>query len=34
MKQLANSTAADPSMSVQKENENRLQMEAGNAAFS
>src|SRR6266536_3492014 len=33
MKQLANSTAADPSMSVQKENENRLQMEAGNAAF-
>ena len=33
MKQLATSTAADPSMSVQKENENRLQMEAGNAAF-
>jgi multiple sugar transport system substrate-binding protein len=33
MKQLADSTAADPSMSVQKENENRLQMEAGNAAF-
>jgi len=33
MKQLANSTAADPSMTVQKENENRLQMEAGNAAF-
>jgi trehalose/maltose transport system substrate-binding protein len=33
MKQLATSTAADPSLSVQKENENRLQMEAGNAAF-
>jgi multiple sugar transport system substrate-binding protein len=33
MKQLASSSAADPSMSVQKENENRLQMEAGNAAF-
>jgi multiple sugar transport system substrate-binding protein len=26
-------TAADPSMSVQMENQNRLQMEAGNAAF-
>jgi multiple sugar transport system substrate-binding protein len=33
MKQLASSTAADPSMSVQMENQNRLQMEAGNAAF-
>jgi multiple sugar transport system substrate-binding protein len=33
MKQLATSTAADPSMSVQMENPNRLQMEAGNAAF-
>jgi multiple sugar transport system substrate-binding protein len=33
MKQLADSTAADPSMSVQMENQNRLQMEAGNAAF-
>jgi trehalose/maltose transport system substrate-binding protein len=33
MKQLATSTAADPSMSVQMENQNRLQMEAGNAAF-
>ena len=33
MKQLANSTAADPSMTVQMENQNRLQMEAGNAAF-
>ena len=33
MKQLATSTAADPSMSVQKENENRLAMEGGTAAF-
>jgi multiple sugar transport system substrate-binding protein len=33
MKQLASSTAADPSLSVQMENPNRLQMEAGNAAF-
>jgi multiple sugar transport system substrate-binding protein len=33
MKQLADSSAADPSMSVQEENPNRLQMEAGNAAF-
>src|SRR5580692_13043570 len=33
MKQLADSSAADPSMSVQEENQNRLQMEAGNAAF-
>jgi len=33
MKQLADSTAADPSLTVQKENENRLAMEAGNAAF-
>ena len=33
MKQLATSTAADPSLSVQMENQNRLQMEAGNAAF-
>ncbi len=33
MKQLASSSAADPSMSVQMENQNRLQMEAGNAAF-
>ncbi|HEY0936107.1 MAG TPA: extracellular solute-binding protein, partial [Trebonia sp.] len=33
MKQLADSPAADPSMSVQMENPNRLQMEAGNAAF-
>ncbi len=33
MKQLASSSAADPSMSVQMENPNRLQMEAGNAAF-
>jgi multiple sugar transport system substrate-binding protein len=33
MKQLATSTAADPSMTVQMENQNRLQMEAGNAAF-
>jgi multiple sugar transport system substrate-binding protein len=33
MKQLATSTAADPSLTVQMENQNRLQMEAGNAAF-
>jgi multiple sugar transport system substrate-binding protein len=33
MKQLASSTAADPSLSVQMENPNRLAMEAGNAAF-
>jgi multiple sugar transport system substrate-binding protein len=33
MKELASSSAADPSMSVQMENQNRLQMEAGNAAF-
>jgi multiple sugar transport system substrate-binding protein len=33
MKTLATSTAADPSLSVQMENQNRLQMEAGNAAF-
>ena len=33
MKQLANSPAADPSLSVQMENQNRLAMEAGNAAF-
>jgi len=33
MKQLADSTAADPSLSVQMENQNRLQMEAGKAAF-
>ncbi len=33
MKQLATSVAADPSISVQKENENRLAMEAGTAAF-
>src|SRR6202000_1266239 len=33
MKQLADSTAADPSMTVQMENQNRLQMEAGQAAF-
>jgi len=33
MKQLADSTAADPSMTVQMENENRLAMEAGTAAF-
>jgi multiple sugar transport system substrate-binding protein len=33
MKQLADSPAADPSLSVQMENQNRLQMEAGNAAF-
>jgi multiple sugar transport system substrate-binding protein len=33
MKQLANSPAADPSLSVQMENQNRLAMEAGTAAF-
>jgi multiple sugar transport system substrate-binding protein len=33
MKQLADSTAADPSLSVQMENQNRLAMEAGTAAF-
>ena len=33
MKQLADSSAADPSLDVQKENDNRLAMEAGNAAF-
>ena len=33
MKQLADSPAADPSMSVQMENQNRLAMEAGTAAF-
>jgi multiple sugar transport system substrate-binding protein len=33
MKQLASSTAADPSLPVQMENPNRLAMEAGNAAF-
>jgi ABC-type glycerol-3-phosphate transport system substrate-binding protein len=33
MKQLADSPAADPSMSVQMENQNRLAMEAGKAAF-
>src|SRR6201986_546109 len=33
MKQLADSSAADPSMSVQMENQNRLAMEAGTAAF-
>jgi multiple sugar transport system substrate-binding protein len=33
MKELANSPAADPSMSVQMENQNRLAMEAGTAAF-
>jgi multiple sugar transport system substrate-binding protein len=33
MKQLASSPAADPSLSVQMENDNRLAMEAGNAAF-
>jgi multiple sugar transport system substrate-binding protein len=33
MKQLATSTAADPSMSVDMENQNRLAMEAGTAAF-
>jgi trehalose/maltose transport system substrate-binding protein len=33
MKQLADSPAADPSVSVQMENQNRLAMEAGTAAF-
>jgi multiple sugar transport system substrate-binding protein len=33
MKQLASSPAADPSLSVQEENQNRLAMEAGTAAF-
>jgi multiple sugar transport system substrate-binding protein len=33
MKQLASSVAADPSLSVQEENQNRLAMEAGTAAF-
>ena len=33
MKQLASSPAADPSLSVQMENQNRLAMEAGQAAF-
>jgi multiple sugar transport system substrate-binding protein len=33
MKQLADSPAADPSLSVQMENQNRLAMEAGSAAF-
>src|ERR1017187_5519671 len=33
MKQLATSPAADPSLDVQEENENRLAMEAGTAAF-
>jgi multiple sugar transport system substrate-binding protein len=33
MKQLATSNVADPSMDVQMENQNRLQMEAGQAAF-
>jgi len=33
MKELAGSPAADPSMSVQMENQNRLAMEAGTAAF-
>src|SRR5450755_1513902 len=33
MKELAGSTAADPSMPVQMENQNRLAMEAGTAAF-
>jgi multiple sugar transport system substrate-binding protein len=33
MKQLAGSPAADPSLSVQMENQNRLAMEAGTAAF-
>jgi multiple sugar transport system substrate-binding protein len=33
MKQLASSSAADPSLSVQMENPNRLAMEAGTAAF-
>jgi multiple sugar transport system substrate-binding protein len=33
MKQLATSSAADPSLDVQMENQNRLAMEAGTAAF-
>ena len=33
MKQLADSPAADPSLAVQMENQNRLAMEAGTAAF-
>ena len=33
MKQLASSPAADPSLSVQMENDNRLAMEGGTAAF-
>jgi multiple sugar transport system substrate-binding protein len=33
MKQLASSVAADPSLSVQMEDQNRLAMEAGTAAF-
>jgi multiple sugar transport system substrate-binding protein len=33
MKELASSVAADPSLSVQMENQNRLAMEAGSAAF-
>ncbi len=33
MKQLATSTAADPSLNVQMENQNRLAMETGTAAF-
>ncbi len=33
MKQLATSAGADPSLAVQMENDNRLAMEAGNAAF-
>jgi trehalose/maltose transport system substrate-binding protein len=33
MKELAGSPAADPSLSVQMENQNRLAMEAGTAAF-
>ncbi len=33
MKQLADSAGADPSLAVQMENENRLAMEAGTAAF-
>jgi multiple sugar transport system substrate-binding protein len=33
MKQLAASNAADPSLAVQKEDDNRLAMEAGSAAF-
>src|ERR1019366_4164425 len=33
MKQLASPPAADPSLSVQEENQNRLAMEGGTAAF-